>query len=800
MDIFIRDLRYAFRHLRHQPFFSGLILLMLAIGIAGNTVVFSLLNAIFLRPFPFEAPEQLVNLDYEAPDWNLEFTGVDEPGFLAWREQNETFEAMGAFSGEQCALLGEEGAEMVSGLRVSWDLQSTLRLQPRLGRLITPEEDVPGGPDVILLLETFWRDRFQGDPGVIGRSLTLDGRPRTIIGVLPGEAALDEDTQFWIPLHPDPERGGTYYLYVIGRLGLGVSPQAAQDDLRRIHQARVEEEMASRNAAPIVTDIREREVGDIRLGTYTLWGAVLVLLFIACINVASLMLARAVARGREFGIRSALGAGRAPVVRQLLTESLLLALAGGVLGLLLGMAGLRALPGVLPMTLPAWVDIAPDGRVLLVSLILCLGTALLFGLAPALRASGRRIQNLITDASRRATLSRGRRRLLGAFVAGELALALTLLILTGLLIRTYRNIWRVDPGFEPKGLISFYVSLPEESYPDEARRLAFFEQLVERIQALPGVTAAGASTVAPMRGHSGYFFEAEGAPPPEPGAQNPVTLTRFVTPGYTETLGIRLKWGRFLEPGDGRTDGTQAIVVNETFARHHWGEENPIGRGVRIGGSKGPWWPVVGVTYDMKQYGLDQEMRPGVFIPIAASPHASMALTVRGADDPDDLVPALRAAVREQDRTLPLIGVETVLETIRRRMSFRRGISQLLGLFAGIALLLALGGVYGVISYAVNQRRSEFGIRIALGAGLRDVLMLVLRQGLLLIGLGCVIGVGLAVAAARGLAELLYQVDPMEPALYLVVVALLVVVAAGASFVPALRATRTDPVEALRLE
>jgi predicted permease len=800
MDILIRDLRFAFRHLRRQPFFTGLILLMLAVGIAGNTVVFSLINAVFLRPFPYEAPERLVNLDYEAPDWNLDYVGVTEAGFLTWREQNETFDAMGVFTNGQFALLGDEGAELVGGMRASWDLQATLGLQPVLGRLMMPEDDVLGGPDVVLLTESFWRDRFAADPAVVGRSLTLDARPHTVIGVLPDEAALGDDTRIWVPLHPDPDRGGSYYLYGIGRLREGVSPQEAQADLRRIHQARVEEGEASRSAFPIVTDIREREVGDIRLGTYVLWGAVLVLLLIACINVASLMLARAVARGREFGVRAALGAGRSPIVRQLLTESLLLALAGGILGVLLGIVGLWVLPTVLPLHLPVWVDFSLDGRVLLVSLAICLGTALLFGLAPALRASSRQLQNLLADQTQRATFGSGRRRLLNAFVAGELALALTLLILTGLMIRTYDNIWRVDPGFEPKGLLSFYVTLPEETYPGGASQLAFFERLVERIQAIPGVTAAGASTVGPMRGHNGSFFEAEGAEPLQPGEQNPVTLTRFVTVGYTETLGVRLKWGRFLQPEDGRTGDAPAVVVNETFARHHWGEENPIGRRIRMSGSDGPWWPVVGVTYDLLQYGLDQPMRPGVFAPVTANPHDTMCLAVRTGGDPVDLVPDLRAAVREQDRTLPLIGVETATETMVGRMSFRRAYSQLLGLFAGIALLLALGGIYGVVAYAVNQRRREIGIRIALGADRRSVLGLVLRQGLWMIGLGSLIGIGLAALAARGLAEMLYQVDPLDPGVYALVVALLLVVAAAANVVPALRATRTDPVEALRLE
>ncbi len=801
MDILIRDLRFAFRHLRRQPFFSGLILLMLAIGIAGNTVVFSLINAVFLRPFPYEAPEQLVNLDYEAPAWNLDYVGVTEAGFLTWREQNQSFETMGVFTNGQFALLGDEGAELVGGLRASWDLQTTLGLQPVLGRLMMPEDDVLGGPDVVLLTESFWRDRFAADPAVVGRSLTLDARPHTVIGVLPDVAALEENTRIWVPLHPDPDRGGSYYLYGIGRLREGVSPQEAQADLRRIHQARVEEGEASRNAAPIVTDIREREVGDIRLGTYVLWGAVLVLLLIACINVASLMLARAVARGREFGVRAALGAGRAPIVRQLLTESLLLALSGGVLGVLLGIAGLRVLPAVLPMHLPVWVDFSLDGRVLLVSLAICLGTALLFGLAPALRASSRRLQNLLADQTQRTTFGSGRRRLLNAFVAGELALALTLLILTGLMIRTYDNIWRVDPGFEPKGLLSFYITLPEGTYPEGAPQLAFFEQLVDRTRAIPGVTAAGASTVGPMRGHTGYFFEAEGAEPLKPGEQNPVTLTCFVTAGYTETIGVRLKWGRFLQPEDGRTEAARSVVVNESFARHHWGEENPIGRRIRMGGEDdNSWWPVVGVTYDMKQYGLDQEMRPGVFVPVAAFPHNHMALAVRSDSDPADLVPALRAAVQEQDRTLPLIGVETAVETMVGRMSFRRAYSQLLGLFAVIALLLALGGIYGVVAYAVNQRRREIGIRIALGADRRRVLGLLLRQGLWMIGLGSLAGIGLAALAARGLAEMLYQVDPLDLGVYALVVVVLVVVAVTANVVPALRASRTDPVEALRLE
>jgi len=492
---------------------------MLALGIAGNTAIFSMINAIFIRPFPYEQPDRLVDLDTTAPQWNLEYVGITYPDFLAWREGNSTFASMGILDSESVNMMSDEGARRLSILRVSYDLVETLRLAPVLGRSFTLEDEILGGPNVAMVVSGFWHEYFGGDTDITGRTITLDGVSYEIIGVLP--------------------------------------------------------------------------------------------------------------------------------------EILLLAVVGGVIGLLLGIWGISALDSVFPIDLPPWATLNADLLVMGFSFAVCLLAAILFGLLPALRSTKGGVAEFLIEGTDRSSASTGTKRLMRAFVAIEVALALGLLVTASLLVQAYRNVGGIDPGFEPEGILAFRLDLLEADYDDGTELRTFHNALIERLEALPGVESAAAASSIPLRGHSGYFFEAEGAQPPEPGRSNPVTLVRFVTLDYPGTVGMRLKVGRQLSEAD-----TLAVVVNETFARHHWGEEDPIGRRIRPAGAADMWIDVVGLAYDVKHYGLDEEMIPGVYIPMAVQPERDSFFLLRKSIDPASLASAARATVQELDPALRASGAD----------------------------------------------------------------------------------------------------------------------------------------------
>lgn len=795
LDSLRRDTRFAINSFLRQPFFSGLIILMLALGIAGNTAVFSIINALFIRPFPYENSERLVDLDTTAPEWNLDYVGITYPDFLAWREGNRSFDSMGIFTSGDANMTSDEGARRLKIIKSSYDMLETLRLQPLIGRAFTREDETLGQPNVALLISGFWHEHFGGAADVIGRTITLGGELFEIIGVLPAEAVIFSEAQLWIPFRADPTSRTSFFLSGIGRMAGGVSIEQAETDLRSIQQGLVDNNEAAAAAMPIVTDLRKRRLGDLRTGSFAVWGAVAILLLIACTNIASLMLAKSSVRQREFGIRAAIGAGRGSIIRQFLTESMILALAGGLLGFLLGLWSIEAINTVFPIDLPQWATLYPDFNVMLFSFSVCVGSAILFGLLPALRSTKGRVAELLTEGMGRTSTGRSTKRLMRAFVSVEIALSLGLLVVASLLIQTYRNISRIDAGFDPEGILAFRLDLPEADYPERSDILSFQRTLLERLEALPGVESAATTSVIPMRGHSGYFFEAEGAQPREEGQPNPVTLVRFVSIGYIETAGLQLKSGRFLTVQD-----TMAVVVNETFAHHYWGEEDPVGRRIRPPGSQDPWFEVVGLAYDVKHYGLDEEMIPGVYARIVLSSARDAFFIIRTGLEPSSLASAVRNTVETLSSSLPVFGMETMREIIDDDQSFRRATSVLLGIFALVSLILTLGGVYGVISYVVSQRTREIGIRIALGAGRRDVIGMVLRQGAWMVLTGCLAGIGLVILTSKALASLMFGIGSADALTIAGVTILLILISLPANLIPALRASGVDPVTALRIE
>jgi len=799
MSTLVQDIRFAVRTLLKQPGFSSIVILMLALGIAANTAIFTLFNGLFLRPLPFPDPDRLVNLDERAPMWELEYTGANYTDFHTWREENTTFEGMGIWGGAAFNLTLDGQAERVSGAIVTHDVAGVLGIQPILGRNITPEDDVPDAPRVALLGYDLWQHRFGGDPTLVGTTLHLDGEPFEIIGVLPEEALFVGDADLWTAFRYDVDTNPFSWSYTgVGRLKEGVTIEQAQQDLERIHKNQIETREVNEITFPTVQPILERFLGEFRLGTAALLGAVGLVLLIACANIAGLMLARALARGREMGIRVALGAGRGRIVRQILTESLVLALIGGALGGFLGYWAFRIISATMPEDIPRWIHFELDIRGVLFTFGLIVAAAVLAGMAPALRASRADPGATLQDASHRATASGGRRRVLSALVVGEVALALILLIVAGLSIRDFQAVREVDPGYQPEGVLTFRVDLSGPAYEEDPARLQFFEGYLERLRGIPGVETAAVANFTPLGGHWGRGIEIENAPPRDPDEPTPIILMRVVSPDYFQAMGVTLRAGRAFTETDGRDEGSQAAIVNETFVRRFWPEgTDPIGRRIRFG-DWDTWKTVVGVGHDVKHYGQDEEMRPGIYVPLAYEPLGSGAFVIRTPLEPVSLVPQARMALQELDPSLPIYDVTTMSERVSDALWGRQASSWLFAVFSSLALLLAVGGIYGVISYGVNQRAFEVSIRMALGAERGQVLNLVLRQGMVLVGIGTVIGLAGAYAAARGLSAMFFGVDALDPLVYSAVTLLLVGVAVVANLVPAHRASRTNPMRSLR--
>jgi len=801
LSAILYDLRMAVRGARNRPGFSFMVTGILALGIAGNAAIFSLFNGLFLKPLPFHDSAQLVDLDERAPKWNLTYTGITNWDFLAWRSGNKTFDGMAFFDTGQVNFSYKGASQRVRETEVTFDMLDVLALQPALGRSFTAEEDRLGGPKVVMLGYDLWQRQFGGDRSVLGTTVQIYNEPYTVVGVLPREAVFPEKSDIWKPLQADPNpQNSGWGLSGIGRLKHGITYEQATADLTRIHKGLIASVSKDNEFTfPVLTPLRVRYLGDYRVVSKVLLTAVAVVLLIACTNIAALMLVRSSSRVREIGVRMAIGASRARIIRQLLSENLVLAVAGGIAGVLLGRLLLSALVTLLPDDTPPWIDFQMDARFVIFAVAVTAGAVLLFGLAPTLQASKVPATCCLHESGGRMTSSRGRRAVLNSLVAGEVALAVALLVCSGLLVRAFRKVLHADPGFRADNVLTFGVDLPSVHYDKPEKHYAFFQTLLEQLRQLPGVTSAGAANLLPMGGHWGNFLVAEDDPPAPPGASTPVVLQIIASPGYIEAMGMTLLAGRVFDEHDGDEKDLPVAIVNQSFVAQHWPDGKAVGKRIRFRGSKAtiPWMRVIGVTRDEKHYGLDQPMIPSVLLPMRQRPQSSLSIALRTSNDPEALVVVVRQLVQRMDADLPLFSVRTMAERVRRSLWARRAYSWLFGAFALVALVLAAAGIYGVISYAVAQRTSEIGIRMALGASPNDVLAGVLRTGMSMVAAGAVAGAAAALGASRLLERLLFGVSAYDPAVYATVLAGVAAVGLLANLIPARRAARIDPIRAL---
>jgi putative ABC transport system permease protein len=806
---FRHDLRLAVRNIRTRPVFSLLVIGMLALGIGGNAAIFSIFNGMFLRPLPFRKSSQLVDLDETAPKWNLKYVGVSNADFYAWRKQNSTFDAMAFFQRPDFNLSGFGPAQRIHGAGVTVDMLKVLGLKPALGRNFSAQEDRPHGPKVVLLGHDLWQRLFQGSRDVLGQIVRLSGEPYTVIGVLPREAVFPDQVNLWVPLAADPNESTGWYLSGIGRLKHGISIEQARADLLRVHRTAPLKENTI--TLPVVSPLRDRYLGEFRVASHALLGAVGIVLLIACVNVAALMMVRASERVREIAIRTAIGASRGRIIRQLLTEKLALATLGGVAGVALGYFFLRGLLALMPADqMPRWLSFGMDLRFAVFCVLITGAAAIVFGLLPALQASRAQTGSCLQETGTRTSLSRGSRRTLSGLVVCEIGLALVLLISAALLIQAFRKVLHVDPGFRPENVVTFSIELPNVSYAKPEQKLTFFRSLVEQLRNIPGVQSVGAASAPPLGGHWGNFFQAEGTPPLGPRDENPVVLQVVAAPGYFDAIGMTLLAGRAFDENDnilrvgpdGFTPipGPLVVIVSETFARRYWPVHNAVGKRIRHTGKDAPWITVIGVIKDEKHYGLDQEMRPAVYFPYGEAPFPAMSIVLRGSNDPQLLAGPARDVLRRLDPSIPIYDMRSMTQRLNESMWARRAYSWLLSAFAMVALTLAAAGIYGVISYAVSRRTHEIGIRMALGARPDQVLRSVLGSGMTLVAAGVATGLAATLLAARLLETLLFGVSPRDPIIYAAMILGVACVSLIANFVPARRAAAVDPMRALRTE
>jgi putative ABC transport system permease protein len=818
---FWQDLRYGARMLLKNPLFTMVAIIALALGIGANTAIFSVVNGILLRPLPYEESEKLIALSERGQQ--IENMSISYPNFTDWKAQNQTFEGIAVYNRNSYNLTGIGEPERLVAAQASADLFTLLKVNPVKGRVYTNDEDKPGGPAVVVLSYGLWQRRFGGDPNIVDQTISLNDRSYTVIGIMPKDFLFPNRVDMWVPVGPlsDQEswkqRGNHPGLYGIARLKPGVTVEQARADMNTVAENLEQQNPDSNKGNRVtVTPLIENYVRDIRPALWVLLGAVGLVLLIACANVANLLLARATARQKEIAVRLALGASRWRIIRQLLTESVLLSLIGGGIGLLLAQWGISLILAISPNGIPRSREINMDVRVLAFTIGISFLTGFLFGIVPALQASKFDVHETLKEAGRG---NSGRHQWVrSSLVVVEIATTLVLLIGAGLLIRSFYQLQKVNPGFSYENLLSFSVSLPEKKYATEDQQINFFRQALQNVQSLSGVKDVGMASGLPL-GNNGWqtSFRIEGQPPPEPG-KSPLMEACLASPNYFKAMDIKLIKGRFFNDQDNRSHlteekkkglsadqirmmGVNAIIIDEEFARRYWPDEEALGKHIRVGGDKSTVIEVVGIVNRVKMEGLDEDSnRVQGYIPYLQVPRSAMTIIVKNSSDPSQMVAAVRQQILNIDPNQPIYSIQTMEEIKSQSIASERLNLTLLSIFAGVALILALVGVYGVMSYSVTQRTHEIGIRMALGAQTGNVMKMVIGNGMKMAMIGVVIGLGMAFTLTRVMQNLLFGISATDLLTFVSVPMILIGVALVACFIPALRATKVDPMIALRYE
>ncbi len=811
METIIQDLRYGLRTLLKKPGFTLIAVMTLALGIGANTAIFSLVNTVLLKPLPYADPETLVMVWEEAPFIGFTRDTPAPANYADWKAELSAFEDMAAIDDRNFNLTGDGEPEKVFAYGVTANLFPLLGVKPALGRNFLPEEDRPEAGKVVILSHSLWQGRYGGEPAIIGRDILLNDEKYTVVGVMPeGFQFLESYIDLWVPIAFTKEelsnRGG-HYLRVVARLKSGVTLDQANAEVKTL-MSRIgrdyPNETADGKLSASVLSLHEEVTGGTRRPFIVLMVAVGMVLLIACANLASLLLARASSRSREIAVRAALGAGRWRIARQLLTESLVLACMGCAGGLLLAEWSFIFLQQLIPSGMDLSADLKLDARALGFTLLVSLLAAVLFGLVPALQASKPDLNEMLKQGGGRASVGAGNRRLRSVLVAAELAMAVVLLAGAGLMIQTLYNLRGQYSGLHPENVLTVRTSLPLNKYREHARRVAFYDQVLERVGNLPGVVSAGYTTSVPLEwkgGTSGLTIEGRLQ---EPGTVNDA-IHRQVSVDYLEAMGIGLERGRYFTDGDNERSMPVAII-NETMARQFWPGEDVLGKRFKLGSSDStrPWLTIIGVAADVRQMGADVPVKAEMYMPYRQVDYnpwfAPRDLVIRASVDPLSLVAAARREIHAVDPNQPLSVIRTMDEILGEETTARRAEMILLAVFAGLAMLLASLGIYGILSYFVAEHTPEIGVRMALGAGRRDILALVLKKGMSLVLIGVAVGLAASFGLTRLIASLLYGVSATDLLTFVVITLLLVVVAMLACWIPARRAARVDPMVALRYE
>jgi putative ABC transport system permease protein len=808
MNSLWQDLRYGLRMLWRKPGFTVVAIVALALGIGANTAIFSVIYTVLLSPLPYKNAERLVWIWETNPGSDIKTEPASLPNYNDWKTQGQSFESMAAFIGSSLTFTSEGEPERIPCAYTSANFFSVLGVEPALGRSFTEEENTIGKNRVVILSQSLWQRRFGADPSIVGQKITLSGVPFTVVGVLPRgfknpTPNQSKPAELWTPLAYDFERMArrSDFLNVVARLKQGVGPQQAQAEMNTI-TSRLSQQYPDSNTgwSTIVLPLHERMTGDVRTALWLLMGVVGFLLLIACANVANLLLARSTARQQEIAIRRALGAGRLRLVRQFLTESVLLSLIGGLLGSLVAMWGVDILVALSPGNIPRLDEVGLNWKVLAFTLSISLGTGVIFGLLPALHATSPNLTEMLKEGGRSSTEGIRGSRLRSFLVVSEIAIALVLLVGAGLMVKSFARLQDVDPGFRPERILTMDLSLPGAKYKEDAQVSAFYDQLGARVAGLPGVESVGAVSTLPLSGGGDIItFAVEGRPDSPPGQSDDAEY-RVVTPGYFPTMGVPVVRGEgFTERHN--ASGPAAMVINETFARRYFPGQDPIGHRLNIGDPESsPWRMIVGIVKDVRHDGLDTEPYPQMYTPLAQVPRRAMTLVARTSAAPLSLVPNVRQELSSLDKDQPLYNVRTMEQVLAQSIARQRFQMLLIAIFASVGLILASVGIYGVISYSVTQRTHEIGIRMALGAQAKDVLRMILGQGMILALVGVGVGVAAALLLTRVMASLLYGVTATDPLTFIGVSVLLTLVALAACYIPARRAMKVDPMEALRYE